>query len=141
MNIFCYLLNTSSMLIRFIIYGLCGWLMEILWTGIHSFYNKEFSLMGQTSLWMFPIYGCAVLLEPICIVLESFPLLIRGGVYMLCIFCGEYISGYGLVKLIGVCPWDYSESQFHVDGLIRLDYAPAWFLVGLGFERLFTILQ
>lgn len=96
--------------------------------------------MGQTSLWMFPIYGMAVLLEPVCLLLRDFPLWIRGGVYMFCIFAGEYATGSGLRRLVGVCPWDYSQSIYNVNGIIRMDYAPAWFVVGLAFERLFLFL-
>lgn len=139
-HIFWLFYHTKPMLIRFLIYGLCGWMMEILWTGLHSLLQKDFSLMGQTSLWMFPIYGMAIFLEPICLVLQGFPLLIRGGVYMICIFGGEYVSGLSLKKLVGVCPWDYSQSAYHYQGLIRLDYAPVWFMVGIFFEQLFLYL-
>lgn len=128
------------MIWRFLIYGLVGWVLEIIWTGLHSFLKKDFSLISHTSLWMFPIYGLAVFLEPICSAMAGFPLVIRGGVYMCCIFLAEYITGWGLQKTVGVCPWDYSDSRFQVNGLIRLDYAPAWFVVGLLFEKLYMIM-
>lgn len=60
-----------------------------------------------------------------------------GGVYMLCIFSAEYLSGWGLQRVVGLCPWNYSDSHFQINGLIRLDYAPLWFGVGLLFEGLF----
>lgn len=129
------------MLIRFVVYGMAGCLMEILWTGFHSLIKRDFSLMGHTSLWMFPIYGMAIALEPICLILQGVSPVIRGGVYMLCIYAAEYASGWGLQRWVGVCPWDYSHSPFHIHGLIRLDYAPAWFAVGLLFEQLFFRLQ
>ncbi len=125
------------MIERFILYGMAGCLMEILWTGIHSLIKHNFTLPCNTSLWMFPIYGCAVFLEPVCLLLRSAPLFLRGMVYMCLIFAGEYMTGFSLQKLIGTCPWDYSGSHFQVHGLIRLDYAPAWFVVGLLFEQLF----
>lgn len=125
------------MILRFFIYGMTGWVMEILWTGIHSFAKRDASLMGYTSLWMFPIYGMAVFLEPICLLLKEFSPVVRGGVYMICIYMAEFASGWGLQHFIGVCPWDYSQSRYHVHGLIRLDYAPVWFAVGLFFETLF----
>jgi hypothetical protein len=53
---------------------------------------------------------------------------------MTCIFAAEYVSG-SLLKRADICPWDYSEARYHVKGLIRWDYAPAWFAVGLIFER------
>ncbi len=56
---------------------------------------------------------------------------------MVCIFIAEYASGWGLEKLIGSCPWDYTGSKFSIKGLIRLDYAPVWFAVGIIYERLY----
>ena len=44
------------------------------------------------------------------------------------------VTGW-LLRKLGVCPWDYSDAPLNIDGLIRLDYAPAWFAVGLLFER------
>lgn len=111
--------------------------MEILWTGFHSLLRKDFSLISQTSLWMFPIYGLAVFLEPVCNVMIGFPLVVRGGVYMLCIFAAEYATGWGLQKMVGVCPWNYSDSHYNINGLIRLDYGPLWFCVGLLFETIY----
>ena len=125
------------MITGFLLYGVVGWVLEILWTGLHSLLKKAFSLMGLTSLWMFPIYGMAVLLEPVFLLLAGFPPVIRGGVYMLCIYVVEYGSGWGLQRFAGVCPWDYSQSKYHIHGLIRLDYAPVWFGVGLFFESIF----
>ena len=58
----------------------------------------------------------------------------RGLVYMSCIFAGEYLSG-SLLKRHQACPWDYSKSPWNYRGIIRLDYAPLWFLTGLLFER------
>ncbi len=54
---------------------------------------------------------------------------------MSCIFLGEYVSGI-LLKRKNMCPWDYSRTPYHYRGVIRLDYAPVWFLVGLLYERI-----
>ena len=43
----------------FILCGLTGWCMEILWTGLHSILSGELTMTGKTSLLMFPIYGSA----------------------------------------------------------------------------------
>ena len=53
---------------------------------------------------------------------------------MLGIFTVEYTSGMYLKKR-GCCPWDYSDSPYHINGVIRLDYAPLWFLTGLFYEK------
>ncbi|MEJ6951081.1 putative ABC transporter permease [Natronospora cellulosivora (SeqCode)] len=129
------------MLSRFIIYGLIGWCLEIFWTGLGSIIRGDAKLQGWTYLWMFPIYGMAVFLEPVHNSIRSWPILLRGGVYTLFIFCIEYICGWILKRTIQVCPWDYSKSPFAIKGYIRLDYAPAWFVAGLLFERLHDLLK
>ena len=125
------------MITGFFIYGMLGWFMEILWTGLHSLLKKDYSLIGQTSLWMFPIYGAAIFLQPLFLFLAGLPLVVSGGFYLLCIYMAEYASGWGLQRIAGVCPWNYSQSKYHINGLIRLDYAPVWFGVGLFFESIF----
>ena len=45
----------------FLLCGLCGWCMEILFTALHSLRRRDLRLTGNTSLWMFPIYGPACL--------------------------------------------------------------------------------
>lgn len=111
--------------------------MEIFWTGLHAFRVRNLKLIGSSSLWMFPIYGCAAFLKPVMGRLKGAHILKRGLVYMVCIFCGEYVSG-SLLKKNDMCPWDYSRSPWQYQGVIRLDYAPVWFLVGLLYEKLLT---
>jgi uncharacterized membrane protein len=54
---------------------------------------------------------------------------------MLGIFTIEFLTG-GLLRLItGACPWDYGSGALSVMGLIRLDYAPLWAVLGLFFEE------
>lgn len=129
------------MIERFLLYGFIGWGMEIVWTGLHSLFRKDMKLTATTSLWMFPIYGMVVFLEPVFILLANMPLVLRGGVYMMCIFMVEYTSGFTLQRTTGFCPWDYGGSKYNIDGYIRMDYAPVWFGVGLLYERLFTIIN
>lgn len=112
-----------------------GWAMEIFWTGLHAFRVRNLKLMGNSSLWMFPIYGSAAFLTPVMRRMKDASFLIRGLVYMSCIFLGEYVSGI-LLKRQDLCPWDYGKSPFNIQSVIRLDYAPVWFLVGLFFERI-----
>lgn len=126
----------KSFLKNFILCGLCGWCMECFWTGCASMRRKkDKKLSCHTSIWMFPIYGMAACLLPLCKKLKSRNALIRGGVYALLIYLVEYISGITLKKF-GACPWDYSKAKLNYKGVIRLDYAPAWFVAGLFFEKL-----
>ena len=124
------------MIIRFVIYGLIGWGAEVMWTGLHSLFKKDFRLTSHTSLWMFFIYGSALFFEPVVDAVAGLPLLARGATYVLCIFAIEYIMGI-IMKKLKVCPWDYSKAKFNIHGVIRLDYAPAWLAMGLLFEFVF----
>ena len=126
------------MFMRFLIYGFIGWGMEIIWTGINSFLKGDLKMTGYSSLWMFPIYGMAIFLEPFFNMLSKQPFIIRGGVYTALIFVGEFMTGWALRKVIGQCPWDYTLSPYNINGLIRLDFAPLWFMVGLFYERIFN---
>ena len=77
----------------FLLCGLCGWCMEILFTALHSLRRRDLRLTV------------------------------------------EYLSGRLLWKH-DLCPWDYGKSRFHIHRIIRLDYAPWWFLAGLFFEKI-----
>lgn len=115
--------------------GLMGWCMEIIFTSLDALRRRDFKLQGITSIWMFPIYGCAALFAPIHRLLHNKPFWFRGITYMSLIFSGEYLSGRLLSKH-AMCPWDYGKSRFNIKRVIRLDYAPIWFGAGLLFERI-----
>ncbi len=119
----------------FLLCGATGWCMEILFTGLSSLRRRERTLTGQSSLLMFPIYGMAALIRPLARLLRKRPFWVRGCTYMGLIFSGEYLSGRVLQKH-SICPWDYTKSHYHIGSIIRLDYAPYWFLAGLFFEHL-----
>ncbi|WZL74262.1 hypothetical protein QBE52_05865 [Clostridiaceae bacterium 35-E11] len=129
------------MLIRFMIYGLIGWCIEITWTGLGSAFSGDKKLTGYTYLWMFPIYGLAVLLEPVHDMIVNWPWVLRGGIWIGMIYLIEYITGWLIQSYTGRCPWDYGNTKYAVKGLIRLDYAPAWLLAGLLFERIHVFLD
>jgi len=92
--------------------------------------------MGHTSIWMFPIYGMASIIKPISFKLKKHHVkrTERGLLYTLGIFSAEFISGCMLKKAFK-CPWDYSKCKYNIKGVIRLDYAPIWFIVGLFYEN------
>lgn len=130
--------------------GTAGWCLEILFTAAESILTHDWRLMGKTSLLMFPIYGLGALLWPVGRLIdrwleEGIPQLERaslsdrvlrhGMIDMVLIFCAEYFFGSWLQRA-GICPWDYTGRPTNVNGLIRLDFAPLWFLTGLLFERI-----
>jgi uncharacterized membrane protein len=85
---------------------------------------------------MFPIYGLlAPVGEPIHNALRSHFWPLRGLVYLLGIWAVEYATGWLLRRFTGKCPWDYSDFPGSIHGIVTLEYAPVWFVFGLGFER------
>ena len=120
---------------NFVKCGLIGCSMEIIYSSLCCFLDRgDLTLTGHTSLHMFPIYGLGALFAPIGKRLKGLNVFMRGGIYTCLIFSTEYVTGRFL-KDRHMCPWDYSQARYNVDGLIRLDFAPAWFFLGLLFER------
>lgn len=119
---------------NFLLCGIIGWCTEIIFTALQSLRRRDFRLLGITSLWMFPIYGLGSFLMLPYRLLKNCSLFIRGTVYAICIFLGEFFSGQLLTK-IHACPWNYEKSRLNIKKVIRLDYAPLWFLFGLLLEK------
>lgn len=125
---------------RFYIYGILGLILEVIYTGLASLLQGDFSMQGFTFLVMIPIYGLAVFLEPLHTYLRPQPWWIRGLIYLVLIWTIEYSSGAILALFLGSSPWNYSD-KLNIDGYITLRMAPEWFLAGLGFEVLHDFLD
>lgn len=130
--------SLSTLSTDFLKCGIFGWCIEVLWTGTGNLLRHDKSCTANTSILMFPIYGLAAFIRPLSKFLSKRNVLFRGSVYTLLIFTMEYLTGSGLKKL-NMCPWDYSKSRYNIKGVIRLDYAPAWFTVGLFYEKILNI--
>jgi uncharacterized membrane protein len=131
---------------RFIIYGLVGWCIECFFTSVLDLATGagDLRLMGYSYLWMHPIWGAGLLLgERLTLSLQRARLsrATRALVGMALCFSVEYVAGAALLALIGRCPWDYSASPWNVNGLIRLDYAPFWWLCGWVYEPLGSFIR
>lgn len=141
-------------LIRLPFYIAFGLLSEVLFTGIVDLIAPRFlsswkakvgldyqppaterdqRAMGYTFLWMIPIYALLIFIEPASrlFIQWEWPLWCRGFVYLLAFWVAEYATGWGIKKLTGRCPWDYTYSRFSLYGYIRLDFAPIWYLFAL----------
>ena len=128
----------NNMIKRFLLCGFTGWCIECFWTGLHAlFLSTDRTLRCGSSVWMFPIYGLGMFIAPISRKLKGKSLLERGSIYTFLIFLVEYISG-SILRIFHVCPWNYSNAKFQLHGLIRLDFAPLWFVVGLLYEKILT---
>ena len=89
---------------------------------------------------MFPIYGLGVLLEPLYLKIKGYPWVIRGLIWTILIYIIELTTGYVILNMTGVYAWNYSGAAYNYHGLIRLDYAPAWFILGLFLEKVYNYL-
>lgn len=118
---------------NFIICGVLGWCMEIIFTSAHCLIDKDHKLMGHTSLWMFPFTAGRLYLS-LNRLLRHFPVWLRGAIYSGGILSVEYISGT-LLNRFSCCPWNYEHAKYNINGVIRLDYAPFWAIAGLIFEK------
>lgn len=124
---------------RFFIYGLIGWCTETVWTGFGSLVKGDLTMYAWTYIWMFPIYGSMIFLEPVHDRIRHFPAVLRGGVYAILFFAVEYATGSMLRAFIGRCPWNYS-GPYSINGIITLTFIPVWFAGGLLFEKLHDFL-
>jgi len=128
------------MMKRFAIYGFLGSNMELIFTGLSSLLKGEFNLKGSVSLWMFFVYGLAVVyLEPLYHRIKDFPLLFRGICYCLMIYFIELNLGLFFINVLNIKPWYYEHGLYFLN-VIRLDYAPIWAVVGILFEFVYKTL-
>ena len=136
---------------RALLYGLAGWCSEVVTTGVRSRgRDQDWRLTSTTYLWMLPIYGlAAVLFEPAYDATKrsGMPWWSRGLLWTGGIFAVEAATGEAIRAATGEVPWDYSRPRgrkpvpAHWRGLVRPAYAPVWFVVGLGMERLHGVLE
>jgi hypothetical protein len=136
---------------RFFAYGLAGWCSEVVSTSTRSRgRDGTWRLTGTTYAWMLPIYGAAaVLFEPADSAARraGWEWWQRGLTWTAGIFLVEAASGEALRVVTGEVPWDYSRPRgakpepTHWRGLVRPAYAPVWFAVGMGMERLHDLLD
>jgi Putative ABC-transporter type IV len=136
---------------RFLAYGLAGWCSEVVVTSLRSHGRDEnWRLTGTTYAWMLPIYGLAeVLFEPAYRTIRDrgWPWWQRGLAWTAGIYLVEATSGEVLRTITGEVPWDYTRPRGTKPvptswrGLVRPAYAPTWFVVGMGMERLHELLD
>ena len=67
-------------------------------------------------------------------IIRKFNMIFRGFIYMAGIYFVEFISGT-ILQRKNCCPWNYSKCKYNIKGVVRLDYAPLWFMAGLLLEK------
>ncbi len=125
--------------IRGLVYAAAGSAMEAGFTSARLTREaRRPILVGPATRWMPVIYALALpLFEPAHDRLRGDALPVRAAAYAVGIMAVEGATGWALRRTTGRCPWDYrGRTEWSIDGLVRLDYAPLWALAGLGAERL-----
>ena len=130
---------------RLYFWGVHGVFAEVVFTGIWEFIvSGNWRLMGTSSIWSFFVYGLGtILLAEIShnfLVPYKVHLLLRCLVYVMATYLWEFSWGMFL-DLFNARPWDYSNFRYNVKGLITMEYAPLWFLAGLYFEVIISVMK
>lgn len=128
----------GSLAFEMFLFAMFGLGLETAFTALLDWRRtRDSHLMGYSSVWYIPLYTAAPLILHLGgDGLMRLPLVVRGLAYMLLIYIFEYAGMLALRKALGSSPSEasYFKSRWNVHGLIRLDFAPAWFLAGLLFE-------
>lgn len=122
------------MLIRFILFGCFGLLVELTYSAIkESLRSKSLVLTGEASIVLFPFYGFIAFFFPLFAHhVGMYEWWIRGLIYMVVFFASQYLTGWILDK-VNLCPWNYPRA-YSLHGLIYFPQAPLWFVLGLFIE-------
>ncbi len=129
---------------RALAYGLLGWCIEIVFTALQDQVRGKGDrrLEGRSYLWMPPVYAAGGLAcEAVAAAARRRPWWQRAVAHAVACFAVEYGSGAAIRRAVGEAPWDYSAYKLNVNGLIRLDYLPAWAACGLAVERIAPLLK
>jgi hypothetical protein len=131
----------QEVLQRFLALGSFGILLEVLFTGFWQIFIGDFTAKAKTNLWMFIIYGAGGLLIEQISSLTELHFLIKALIDTVFIFSFEFTTGWISELIFGRCLWKYtkpgSDNEVHsrsIMGFIRVDYAPAWFMLSIVFE-------
>ncbi len=115
------------------LFSCIGVTTEVVFTSLSEFdYNNHltWSLKGHSYFWMIIVYAfIPFFFDLLKNTVGKKQLLIRLLIYATLIICVEFIFGFLLDQLTGLCPWDYTgKSKFEIMGYTRLDYFPFWML-------------
>jgi len=115
--------------IDYLFWGMFGLTLEITFTAIRK---RDISLIGHTSLWMFPVYAVG-LTHGLDFIMESIesPVL-RYFSYPFFVWSIEILIGFP-ARAIDIRIWDYRylPDKFHWKGVISFFHFPVWVLFGI----------
>ncbi len=123
------LLNVSQFLFMFLLYGCCGWAVEVIYCMImDTKKNRKFTITNRGFLTgpICPIYSFGAML--ILATLSPFKDNIVGLFFMGIFVCDtiEYITSLIMEKVFGARWWDYSTYFLNINGRICLRHSIMW---------------
>jgi len=131
-------------LTRLYFWGVHGMFGEVVFTAMWEYIvTGGLHLKGFSSLWSFVNYGFGTLLAEALhefLVALKIPFIIRLFLYMLVAYFWEFSAGLVLHQF-DACPWDYTDFEYDLMGLITLEYAPAWLGAAAYFELLYNCMK
>ncbi len=130
------------------VFACMGLSTEVVFTALMSVINQEphcgkplIALAGYTYVWMVFIYASIPLLGYFFFdKIKHRPLFVRLLTYTVIVYVIEFCAGLLLRTLTGSCPWEYTTG-FHILGLVRLDYFPAWMFFTFLVEKLYVFMN
>ncbi len=149
MNMAPYLTLSVQKRLFLVLFFIClGITVEVFFTAFYALISGEpvqgkplTALAGYTCVWMAFIYGMIPLLAPpFCSRTAQWNPALRISLIVVIIYLVEYTAGFILTQFLGSCPWEY-RSGWHVSGLIRLDYTPAWIVFAWFTEKLYLFVS
>ncbi len=123
-------------------WGMFGICAEIGFTAFFDLFTKKrITLIGDTSLWMFPIYGFGLSYGFDLVETLISNDIIRYLSYPIWVWMIEILVGYPLLKF-GTRLWDYTylSNQKHWKGIISFVHFPVWVFLGILVEYIKQIL-
>jgi len=121
----------KELLIKLIVYGHLGFLIEIWFTGLWSLVHRHWKLTSSSYLWMFPFYSVGGLFLDAVRQGLSWPWWLKAFVYVPLIYGLEALSGWTISVITsqlqkwfggsggGEIPWQYKRRttliRLHVD--------------------------
>ncbi|HEY9784810.1 MAG TPA: hypothetical protein V6D17_05360 [Candidatus Obscuribacterales bacterium] len=136
---------TAKLLIEMLLFAVLGLGIEVVFTALMDIAkDSKKHLMGYSSIWYMPLYALTpIFFAVLAPYLFALPWFVRGLIYVPLFFALEYAGMFSLRKLLGSSPsqQSYYQSRWNVNGLIRLDFAPAFFALGLLLEFVYRFLH
>ena len=113
----------------FFIYSFMGWIFEVI---ITLFQTMEFENRGYLVLPLLPVYGFGALLISLIFKNDDYQWIhvaVVGGIVATAL---EFVTSYGLEKILNIALWDYGSLKYNFQGRIAL-LSSIFFMIGAVF--------